>query len=435
MHAGAIALITAAALLAGALLWVGLGYWHRRQPLTARSLFLVVLGVGVLCRLAYVFLTPIFYAPDEQSHLNYVKYLSENHALPIQAGRMGESDNEWEYFQPPLYYLVQLPVYRLAEAAFHNVTATVFTLRLCSFALWLLNIRLGLILLKRLEIKDEFVWLSTLTLACLLPTYTFVSSAINNDNLLITLGAGLMCLMARREQSLKTLLALGALLGLALWVKQSAVVFFPAVGLLFVFQAVRGKITWRATLGHLGVVLGLAALFYSPWAARNWHVYGTFAPEDLSAAAKTWPSPVDGLLSAGHNLVKTFWSVSGISNNIGYPFPLFGMSFGLICVAGLALGWKQNPKSVTTSLAGSHAPLLAALGFALLVNVGLVLRFGYLYGMGQGRHLFPLLYPIALVLAVGLRFVPARNPAVPVIGFWITYTLAFTAFSLCRFPR
>jgi len=435
MHAGAVALTTAAALLLGVLLWIGLVYWQRRCPIPTRSLFAVVLAVGILCRLAYVFLTPVFYAPDEQSHFNYLKYLSENRAFPVQAGPMGESDNEWEYFQPPLYYLALAPLYSVVEAAFHNLAAIVFALRLTSVLLWLVNIRLGLILLQRLGIKDGFLWLSTLSLACLLPTYTFVSSAINNDNLMITLGTGVLCLMARHQKSLKTSLLLGGLLGVALWVKQSAVVFLPAIGLLFFLERHRQAITWRTMFWQLGVVFVLAALIYSPWAARNWHIYGTFTPEDLSAAAKTWPSSVDGIISAAHNLVKTFWSVSGISNNIGYPFPLFGMGFGLVCLAGLALGWKQNPDTISRIRTLPNAPVIAAFGFAVVVNAILVLRFGYLYGMGQGRHLFPLLFSIALLLAVGLRSIPTRHPTIHLAGFWLAYALAFQAFSLCRFPR
>jgi 4-amino-4-deoxy-L-arabinose transferase-like glycosyltransferase len=435
MHAGAVALVTAAALVAGVLLWVGWWYWHQRRPLTVRSLFAVVLGLGVLCRIAYVFLTPIFYAPDEQSHFNYIKYLAENHALPIQAGPMGQSDNEWEYFQPPLYYLTLVPLYRVVEAVSHGPATAVVALRLCSVLLSLLNVRLGLILLKRLEVKDEFVWLSIMTLACLLPTYTFVSSAINNDNLMIPMGTVVLCLMARRQKSLQTSLVLGALLGLALWVKQSAIVFFPAIGLLFLLERLRQAVTWRKMFWQLGVVFGLAALIYSPWAARNWHVYGTFTPEDLSAAAKTWPSMVDGIASAAHNLVKTFWSVSGISNNIGYPFPLFGMGFGLVGIAGLAIGWKQNPNVFSRLWILPAAPVFSAFGLAVLVNVILVLRFGYLYGMGQGRHLFPLLFPIGLLLAAGMRSIPVRQPSIHLAGFWITYALAFQAFSLCHFPR
>ena len=45
----------------------------------------------------------------------------------------------------------------------------------------------------------------------------------------------------------------------------------------------------------------------------------------MAAARKVWPSMVYPIASAVHNLVKTFWAVSGISNNVGYPFPLPGM--------------------------------------------------------------------------------------------------------------
>jgi 4-amino-4-deoxy-L-arabinose transferase-like glycosyltransferase len=302
-------------------------------------------------------------------------------------------------------------------------------------ALWLINVRLGFVLLKRLEVNDELLHVATFALACLLPTYVFVSSAINNDNLMITLATGLMCLMAGKERGFKNSLGLGILLGLALWVKQSAVVFVPAIGLLLLLEVVRRNITWRAGLANAGLALGLAALMYSPWAVRNWHVYGTFTPEDLSAAAKTWPSMVDGLLSAAHNLAKTFWSVSGISNNIGYPFPLLGLCYGLVAIAGLAIGSKQNQKPLHSCWSLPQSPVYAALGLAILVNLILVLRFGYLYGMGQGRHLFPLLYPIALVLALGLRSIPASNALVHVVGFWIAYALSFEAFSLCRFSN
>jgi len=434
MDAGGVALTTLAAVLVGMGFWGGLLYWQRSGRLRARTLLTAVVGLGILCRLGYVFLTPVFYAPDEQSHFNYIKYLSENHAFPIQGGPMGQSDNEWEYFQPPLYYLVLSPIYSLAQAMADNLTATVFVLRLCSCVLWLVNLQLGWVLLNRLGVKDEFLRLGTLTLVCLLPTYAVVSSAINNDNLMMTLGTAIACLMAGRTKSLKQSVVLGITLGLTLWVKQSAVIFFPAIGLMFLLEGRRGTISWRAVIAQLGTVFGLAALIYSPWAFRNWHVYGTFTPEDLSAVAKTWPSLVDGMVSAAHNLVKTFWSVSGISNNIGYPFPLLGMCFALVGIGGLIFSLKQNPLRIAQLNDVPRAPVLVALGFAVMLNVILVLRFGYLYGMGQGRHLFPLLYPIVLLLAWGLKSIPANNPSVHAVGFWATYALTFEAFSLARFP-
>src|SRR5207247_8997280 len=111
-----------------------------------------------------------------------------------------------------------------AQALFHSQAATVLSLRLFSLLLWLLNVWFGTVLLKRLRITDQAVWLFVMAMVCLLPTYTFVSAAINNDNLLATLGGGMFCLMARREPPRKASLALGLVLGLALLPKQCAIV-------------------------------------------------------------------------------------------------------------------------------------------------------------------------------------------------------------------
>jgi len=409
--------------------------WRRTcQPQPGRSVWLfgAVLATGLLCRVAFVFLTPVFYAPDEQAHFNYIQYLSERHSFPVETGKLGDPANDWEYCQPPLYYLALVPAFRAGQALCHDQGATVLVLRFFSLLLWLLNVWFGAVLLKRLRITDPAVWLFVMAMVCLLPTYTFVSAAINNDNLLATLGGGLLCVMARREPSLKRALALGLLLGLALLTKQSAIIFFPAIVLLSVLDGRNRRVRWTAGLLHLGVVLGAATVVYFPWALRNWQVYHTFTPEYLVVTRLSWPSMMYGMASATHNLVKTFWAVSGISNNIGYPFPLVGMIFLLLCVT-----WNQTrlkPERMFEALnVEANGPLLAAALLALCLNVVLVLRFGYLFGMGQGRHLFPVLYPIALLLASRWRSFPVKHLEVYTMGFWMAYAVAFMVFSLCRF--
>ena len=69
-----------------------------------------------------------------------------------------------------------------------------------------------------------------------------------------------------------------------------------------------------------------------------------------------------------------------------------------------------------------------------MVNLLLVLRLGYLFGMGQGRHLFHLLYPVALFMAARWRAFPVKNLEPYTTGLWITYALTFLLFSLWRFP-
>lgn len=414
--------------------WFALFWWQRNQPSNLRSLFASVLVVGLLVRLAYVFFTPVFYAPDEQPHFNYIKHLAENRSFPLQISKLGDASNDWEYNQPPLYYLAATPVYGMMQAAFHNQTATVIALRLFSVALWALNAWLVIASLRRLGIQDHFVQVFAVAMVCLLPTYTFISSAINNDNLLATLGGGLLYLLSQRERTLKTSLLLGLLLGLGLLAKQSAVIFVPLIGTLVALDAFKQRITRSCAVKHIVVTLGLAGLIYLPWALRNWHVYHTFMPENLVVTHISWSSVMHGLASAAHNLLKTFWSVSGLSNDVGYPFPVIGIVLLLLPIAVFALDLKPVEKTDALN-SQENKSLLIAMLVAIAITVGLVLRFGYQFGMGQGRHLFPLLCPIALFLAVWLRRLPVKQLEIHVAGFWITYAASFAVFSLCRFPR
>ena len=420
-------------LLASGAVWFGLFRRQRNLPANTRSLFSVVLVAGLVVRLAYVFFTPIFYAPDEQSHFNYIKHLAENKSFPIQTSKLGDASNDWEYNQPPLYYLVSLPIFSAANAAFHNQTSTVITLRLFSVALWWLNAWLVIQLLRRLKIQNAFVTVFTMATVSLLPTYTFVSSAINNDNLLAVIGGGMLCVLSQRERTLKTCLWLGLMLGAGLLTKQSAAIFAPLIGSLVLLEVFKRRITWRNALEQLTITLGLAGLIYLPWAMRNWQVYHTFTPENLVVVQIQWPSALQGIASAAHNLLKTFWSASGLSNDVGYPFPLVGMA--LIALPIVAFAFDSKPVEKSDALnAVENKSLLIAMLIAVIFTVALVLRFGYQFGMGQGRHLFPLLSPIALFLASWLRRLSVKQLEIHAAGFWITYAASFAAFSLCRFP-
>jgi len=404
------------------------------QPVSARALFLTLLVVGLLCRVAFVWFTPPFYAPDEQSHYHYIQYLAERHAIPVLNSKLGDASNEWEYFQPPLYYTLLVPAFVAAQAVFHSTAATVLVLRTFSVLLWLLNLWIGVVLLRRIKLEDELTRVLVFGLICLLPTYTFVSAAINNDNLLATLGGAVLCLMAQRQPSWKNSVALGLTLGLTLLTKQSAVIFFPAVALLTVLDAIRQRLPWRAAIRHLAVALGLATLMYLPWALRNWRLYATFTPEYLATDRLIWPSFFYGVASAVHNLAKTFWAVSGVSNDVGYPFPLLG--FGALVLWWVGQQTRLLPERAADATNWQrNGPLLGAFLLALGLNLLLVVRFGYLFGMGQGRHLFPLLFPIALVLAAGWRKLPVKAVGLWVTGFWVIYAVSFTLFSLTRFPR
>lgn len=427
-------LLTFAAFGIGSLVWRQVYRLPRFSAEKRTSIFPILLAVGVICHLAYTVLTPAFYAPDEQSHFNHIKFIASHGEFATQTCKLGDPSNEWEHNQPPLYYLALTPFYRCAEWLGLGLPLTVVLLRSFSFLLWLLNVWFGVSMLNRMQITNRVVRTFFLSLICLLPTYTFSSAAINNDNLLITLGGGLLCLLSRRDYSTKMALFAGLTLGLALLTKQSAVVFIPAIVVLVGGELLKKKLSWISGVVYLSLSLGSAFLIYLPWAIRNWQVYHTLTPEFMVVDRIHWPSFAYGCASAAHNLLKSFWAVSGIANDVGYPFPLVGILFLAACFAAGQLGFTR--KRLNNALQVSrNQPLLLAMWVAVFINLLLVLRFGYLFGMGQGRHLFPVLFPIALLMGNSMRSWNVVKLEAHIAGGWIVYALTFAAYSLARFPR
>jgi len=414
--------------------WLALVWRSKTRTISPTSLCGGLIVAGLLVRLAYVFFTPTFYAPDEEPHFKYIQHLADKKSFPIQTSKLGDASNDWEYNQPPLYYLMVTLVFAVVQASFENQNATVIALRLFSVGIWMLNAWLVWRSLVQMRIEDVFARVFVIAMVCLLPTYTVISSAINNDNLLAALGSGMICLLAARDRNLKTHALLGVLLGLGLLTKQSAVIFAPMFAVLVGIELFRRQISWAAAGQRLVVTFGIAGLIYLPWAMRNWQIYQTFMPENLVVTQIPWPSAIHGIASAAHNLVKTFWSVSGLSNDVGYPFPVVGMLLMIAPVIAFAFG-SDKPNKTGAMFSEDQKALLFGMSFSLLVAVVLVLRFGFQFGMGQGRHLFPLLFPIALLLSVWLRRLPFRSLEIHAVGFWITYAVSFAVFSLCRFPR
>lgn len=68
-------------------------------------LALAYVGLGV----AYQRSVPLFEAPDEPSHIHYVAFLSSANRLPVYGA---QPDVPGEGMQPPLYYLLEVPLFR-----------------------------------------------------------------------------------------------------------------------------------------------------------------------------------------------------------------------------------------------------------------------------------------------------------------------------------
>jgi hypothetical protein len=432
MDSNSIALITGGASLAAFALWLGLFYRNRVSSVTPRQLFIIILTIGLACRVAFSLLTPTFYAPDEQSHFKYVKYLAENRALPVQTSRTDAETNDWEYYQPPLYYVSLTPVYLLAENLFQNNLITVRLLRIFSIVLWGITVLFTFQFLEGFNVHDVFLKTFVIAVISLLPTYTFLSSVINNDNMLIAIGSAILYFVIQ-PVSLKNSIWIGTLLGLALLAKLTGVVYIALLLLIALVGLIKRSIG-RASILHAILSIGIAIMMWVPWALRNYLVYGSVTAEETANVLQHWAIS-DAFVATLQYMQTSFWAVSGIYNNVGAFYPVIGMLVFYAASYGIFYGLLLKRKQFILPIQ-KNVNVIIALAAAILVNVLLLFRFGLLYGQGQGRFLFPLLIPLALLMGMGLKMLPlsrTENAPVHLTGFFITYGVSFLFFSLAMF--
>ncbi len=408
----------------------------RRSQIAPRHLPAILLIVGLLCRIAFAWLTPAFHAPDEQAHFHYVEYLATHGELPVQVSRTGAPTCDWEYYQPPLYYIALTPLFHLSQKLSLDEAVTVRILRLPSILFWAATVFFTLLFLARLGVTDGFVRTLTVGLVALLPTYTFLSSMINNDNLLIAFGSAILWLAAMPRRGVGQSILLGFVLSVALLTKLSAVVYLPLIALI-AFAAVRdGQSRGRAILAAV-LPLVIACVVLSPWVMRNIELYGSLTGESAANNVHHWKSIFHGLFKVGSSIQDTYWAVSGIYNNVGYPYFTLGRHISYIAMAGLLFGLFRKRRELVALVPGRAAMMIVFI-IAILINLALVFRFGLLYAQGQGRFLYPLLLPISLLLGMGGRMLPVtehREAEFHSAGFLIIYCVSFVFSSLAVFTR
>lgn len=427
-------LTTSAGTIAGIGIWLFLIKRSRNASMPLSDLLKFVFAAGLIIRISYSVLTPSFYAPDEESHFKYVKYLSDNVSFPVQTTITGEDGNDWEYYQPPLYYLLMTPIYRFSELLFHSRTLTVILMRLASVLMWCVTMLFTLRIMQRLGIKNEFVRVFTAGMTALLPTYTFISSMINNDNLVIMLGSIILYILLNKELTIRIYILAGILLGAALLAKHSSIVFFPLAGLLIILR--NRTMSPKAILGAC-LVFFIGFLIWSPWALRNIQVYHSITAEEIASDAKHWNSIFHAVYGTLYKMNYTFWAVSGIYNNIHYFYPVIGRHVLYLAFAALMYGLIFNRERLDLRT-DERRGIFISMAVALIINFLLVLRFGILYDQGQGRLMFPLLIPAALIISALLKVFPVTDSAearIHTAGFWMTYSISFMFFSLAVFSR
>lgn len=222
---------------------------------------------------------------DSPAHLAYVRLILEQGRLPL-------ADEGWEMYQPPLYYLLAAGLLRLTGHATVDASA----LPVLHGLGWLAGLlQCGALLAGlRLLFADRLrPVLAGLCLAAFLPMQLYIFQYVSNEGLhaaLSTLALSLtLRILKREDSSARSHLALGAVLGLAMLTKFSALITLAVAAAVLAGRLAAGRVraprVWARTLGSLALgLLLVCGWHYARVTARfgrplvgNWDAASGFA--------------------------------------------------------------------------------------------------------------------------------------------------------------
>jgi len=412
---------------------------------TARTALVWVIAFYVVLAALYAVNTPIWQAPDEPAHFNYVAHLANELSFPvlsegdyphpyleeIKAARfpptMPITALRYESHQPPLYYLLAAPIYLAVRSL--DLSSQVLGLRLFSIALgaaglWVLyhmaEEALGGLAQPASADRATSASLAATAFAAVLPMHVAVTASVNNDVLAELV---LLCILWRalrtihRGFDLREAWATGLWVGLALLTKTT--IYLPAAGVVGLaiclarpryggsLNSLRARVVYGAKA--LAVSLAVAA----PWFLRNAVVYGNldilgWQRHDAIVAGQLRTQDLLAQLGWQEFLTRfvrttfrSFWGQFGwmgvlLDDRVYQAFAVLTAILALaFALAALRL-WRDRAEMPTWQKR-AFGLLAAAAGLTMITYIGYNLKFV----QHQGRYLFPALGPLAVAVGLG----------------------------------
>lgn len=402
----------------------------------------VLLVVKAAVGMVYSFATPLFEASDEVWHYPVVREIAEGRGLPVQ--EIGV-ERPWaqQGSQPPLYYLmmgaatawvdvsdyetvtvlnpfvragipgtrdnVNMVLHRAGEGPWQGGTWLAgYIIRWLSVGLGVLTTWFAWGLASTLWPEREDVALLTAALVGLTPMVLFINGSVNNDNLLMVLGALVLWLLVREVLSdvagyrWRATVGLGVALGALALTKISGLVLLPVSALAVTISSWRMN-DWRAWLVRGGVLVAMVALVAGWWYARNMVLYGEILGiNTMAGVAGARPAgfTVLDLLPEWGSFWYSLWGVFGVFNVLAPGWFYAAVNgFSLWAAVGLVVGLGMAVRQGMSGEArwGGHVVLLVAAG----VTFASLIYWSTLTQATQGRLMFGVLPAVMVYLAWG----------------------------------
>lgn len=396
----------------------------RPQPLFTVILLSYLFSGGL-----YASLTPAWQSPDEPAHYNYVRHLAREGSLPILANgcydqaylslltsrrfppELAIAPLCYEFHQPPLYYLLAVPVFVISDGS-------LLALRLFSLLLGAGTVSLAFFIAQTIFPSRLDLAYGTMAFVAFIPMHLAILASVNNDALAGLIWAALLWSLCRRLiTGSGNVYGLGLLLGLALLTKMTIYIALVVVAVALV--------TIRQGARDLGLIYGLALIIALPWYIRNGLRYGNGDIFGLQRHDEI----VVGQLRTADRVAEVGW-LTHLGDFFRTTFHSFWGQFGwmavpmdsrvylvLTLVTLVALGgfilWSldhcRREKPITpatpetsTRLTTAQHRALAILGLNIVLTGLAYSWYNWQFVQFQGRYLFPAIIPLGLFFSLGL---------------------------------
>ncbi|MBK9125046.1 MAG: glycosyltransferase family 39 protein [Chloroflexi bacterium] len=423
-----------------------------RSPRWVLPSLLAILALYLIVAVSYATATPPWQAPDEPAHYNVVRQLAEDGAYPlIEDGDWNQAYLEqlkaarfapellarldtvqFEDHQPPLYYLLLVPVYNVSGG-------DLVALRVASAAMGLIVVLAAYAVAARTMPDRPAVALGTATLVAFVPQHVHILASVNNDALAWALvGWILWASISHAAGGRVPAWALGVLVGIALLTKTTAYLM-AGVALLAVVlrpheRGLRGRMT--AASAYLVVALGIGAV----WWLRNIGVYGFpdflgLAAHDAVVIGQTRTADYMAKLGTGPYFEMAFeTTVTSFIGQFGWmalPIQTWVLAiYGAIAAVGTAGAIALRALRHSTPRAWLLMGVTGVLALLMLVYYNMQ------FVQFQGRYVYPILIPLAALVCAGLDAIRQRLPIVKHLPVLLPVALsAFAALDLWLLTR
>lgn len=382
----------------------------------------------------YAINVPAWQAPDEPAHYNYISQLANGRFPVIEQGDYDQayldevrgalfapeysvSTIEYEDWQPPLYYLIQTPVFMLTNG---NLLALRFTSVLIGAGVVIFSYLIAM------ELFPKNVWmpLTTAVFVAFLPQHVSILASVNNDSLAELLIAAILYTFfiwmrestENRDRNRYFLVTIGSLIGLGLLTKLTVYLMVPVAALILIW---RYWYNWDRLFRANILLFGPAFLLGSIWWIRNLLTYNGIDPLAMAAHNSVvvgQPRTTEWIALYGlegtlqrffQTTFNSFWGQFGwMAVVMDRRIYTSLMIFSIVVIVGLFIQLVSARTIITRVKKNRHcqAALLPIITLILVTffTASIHVYYNLTFVQHQGRYLFPALIPIGIGVASSL---------------------------------